>query len=70
MGDQGGFKLTGPDWVITISREREVTGAGQLSVDSYRLFAEGLSEWFGFVLVEIDGVEVDDGRSPWNEDLD
>ena len=70
MGDQGGFKLTGPDWEITLSREREVNGAGQLSVDSYRLFAEGLSEWLGFDLTELDGVEIDDGRSPWSEGLD
>ncbi|MCF7779353.1 hypothetical protein GLP59_17235 [Sulfitobacter sp. M220] len=70
MGDQGGFKLTGPDWEITLSRERQVTGAGQLSVDSYRLFAEGLSEWLGFDLTELDGVEIDDGRSPWSEGLD
>jgi hypothetical protein len=70
MGDQGGFKLTGPNWEITLSRERQVNGAGQISVDSYRLFAEGLSEWLGFDLTELDGVEIDDGRSPWNEGLD
>ena len=70
MGDQGGFKLSGPDWEITLSREREVTGAGQISVDSYRLFAERLSEWLGFDLTELDGVEIDDGGSPWSEGLD
>ncbi len=70
MGDQGGFKVTGPDWEITLSRERQVTGAGQIPVDSYRLFAEGLSELLGFALIELDGVEVDDGRVPWNEGLD
>lgn len=70
MGDQGGFKLTGPNWEITLSHERELNGAGQLSVDSYRLFAEGLSEWLGFDLTELDGVEIDDGRSPWSEGLD
>ena len=70
MGDQGGFKLTGPNWEITLSREREVTGAGQIPVDSYRLFAAGLSEWLGFDLTELDAVEIDDGRSPWSEGLD
>jgi len=70
MGDQGGFKLTGPNWEITLSREREATGAGQIPVDSYRLFAAGLSEWLGFDLTELDGVEIDDGRSPWSEGLD
>ena len=70
MGDQGGFKLTGPNWEITLSRERQVNGAGQISVDSYRLFAEGLSKWLGFDLTELVGVEVDGGRSPWNEGLD
>lgn len=70
MRDQGGFKLTGPNWEITLSREREVTGAGQIPVDSYRLFAAGLSEWLGFGLTELDAVEIDDGRSPWSEGLD
>jgi hypothetical protein len=70
MGDQGGFKLSGPSWEITLSRERQVTGAGQIPVDSYRLFAEVLSELLGFALIELDGVEVDDGRVPWNEGLD
>ncbi|MGR3598862.1 MAG: hypothetical protein ACU0FH_00415 [Heliomarina sp.] len=70
MGYQGGFKLTGPDWEITLSRERQVTGAGQLSVDSYRLFVDGLTDWLGFASIELDGVEVDDGSSPWSEGLD
>ena len=70
MGDQCGFKVTGPDWEITLSRERQVTGAGQLSVDSYGLFVDGLTDWLGFALIELDGVEVDDGRVPWNEGLD
>lgn len=70
MGDQGGFKVTGPDWEIMLSRERQVAGARQIPVDSYRLFAEGLSKWLGFDLTELVGVEVDGGRSPWNEGLD
>ena len=47
-----------------------MAGAGQIPVDSYRLFAEVLSELLGFALIEHDGVEVDDGRVPWNEGLD
>ena len=70
MGDQGGFKLSGPSWEITLSLERQVTGAGQLSIGSYGLFVDGLTDWLGVALIELDGVEVDDGRVPGGEGLD
>lgn len=65
MGYQGDFRLAGADWEIILSFRTGVTGAGEISAQSYRLFVHEVSDRLGLALIGPAPTDAEPGSSPF-----